>query len=250
MPRQREEWTPELLESPHDVPDKAGRVRRMFDGIAPRYDLVNTLCSAGRDAYWRRRAVQLAGASASDYVLDVACGTGHFARAFQRAGVRGVVGSDFSHAMLMRARLGCAANDARGRTKWCEADAMALPFRSSSFTIASCAFGVRNFVNLEKSLREMHRVLAPGGRAVVLEFSRPKNPVARRVYELYSHRLMPTLATLISGDRSGAYRYLPRSVVSFTGCEEIKEMLRGVGFRTVTSTPLTLGIVTVYVARR
>lgn len=238
-------WTPELLEAPHDASDKSVRVRRMFNAIAPRYELVNSLCSAGRDAAWRRRAVRLAGAGAEDDVLDVACGTGDFARAFERAGCRTVVGCDFAHRMLTR-----AMSRATAASRWCEADALRLPFRPGSFSITSCAFGVRNFHDLDVGLQEMFRVLRPGGRAVILEFTRPRNRLARGLYELYSMRLMPVAAQLISGDRSGAYRYLPRSVVSFLPAEQMCARLRRVGFAHPTATPLTTGIVTVYVAAR
>lgn len=133
---------------------------------------------------------------------------------------------------------------------WCEADALKLPFASDSFSIVSCAFGVRNFDDLDGGLSEMRRVLRPGGRVVILEFTRPKNLTVRRLYEFYANRIMPAAATLISGDRSGAYRYLPRSVVSFLTAEQMLERLGCVGFRDCTATALTLGVVTVYVATR
>ncbi len=246
-------WKAELLRAPHAAPDKAARVRRMFNGIAPRYKLVNSLFSVGRDAVWRRKAVQLATVREDDVCLDIACGTGDFARAFASAGARVVVGCDFAHQMLMRAACFSPRSTARVKTRrslWCEADALRLPFRSASFSIASCAFGVRNFVDLDAGLAEMFRVLRPDGRAVILEFTRPPNRAARAIYEFYSNRIMPAAATLISGDRSGAYRYLPRSVVSFLRPEEMCTRLRRAGFAPARATPLTMGIVTVYVAAR
>jgi demethylmenaquinone methyltransferase/2-methoxy-6-polyprenyl-1,4-benzoquinol methylase len=261
-------WTPELLESPHRAPDKSSRVRRMFNAIAPRYELINSLFSFRQDAYWRRRAVQLAAVRGDDDVLDVACGTGDFARAFGQAGPRRVVGCDFAHEMLIRAasgrertvgpasgseRTSHRAATVRERTRnsvWIEADALCLPFRDGSFSIVSCAFGVRNFVDLDRGLCEMHRVLRRGGRAVVLEFTRPPSPIFRRLYEFYSNRLMPTAASWISGDRSGAYRYLPRSVVSFLDAGQMGVRLADAGFSRVSATPLTMGIVTIYVAER
>jgi demethylmenaquinone methyltransferase/2-methoxy-6-polyprenyl-1,4-benzoquinol methylase len=136
------------------------------------------------------------------------------------------------------------------RSLWSEADALQLPFHPESFSITSCAFGVRNFHELDIGLREMHRVLLPGGRAVIIEFTRPSNRVARALYELYSTRFMPMAATLISGDKSGAYRYLPSSVVTFLNAEQMCERLRRAGFAQVVATPMTLGIVTVYVATK
>jgi len=245
MSVEEEVWTPELLASPHEASDKAARVRRMFNGIAERYELVNRVFSGGRDARWRRGAVERARVRADDLVLDVACGTGDFARAFAGGGARLVVGCDFAVEML------AMAAKRPGKTlRWVEADALRLPFRSNAFSIVSCAFGVRNFADLDAGLTEMHRILRPGGRAVILEFTRPRNPIARRLYELYSHRIMPRAAALISGDRTGAYRYLPRSVVSFLDAEQMVERLGRAGFSDVAVTPLTLGVVTVYVAAR
>ena len=238
-------WTPEVLQAPHDVADKASRVRRMFNAIAPRYEMVNSVFSLGSDAYWRRRAVRMAEVRNDDDVLDIACGTGDFARAFARAGPRSVVGSDFAHEMLRR-----AGGRRAGGLTWCEADALHLPFGEGSFSIVSCAFGVRNFQDLDAGFREMFRVLRGGGRVVILEFGRPRNALVRRLYELYSNRFMPVFASWLSGDRSGAYRYLPRSVVSFLDAEGICSRLRGVGFSRATATELSAGIVSVYIAAR
>ncbi len=253
MMRQRPTWTRQLLEAPHEVSDKSTRVRRMFNRIAARYELVNSLFSLGRDAVWRLRAAELADVSPDDTVLDIACGTGDFARAFASAGAGRVVGCDFAHEMLLLASRPRPPHHRRveeRRAFWCEADALRLPFPPGSFSITSCAFGVRNFDDLDAGLGEMLRVLRSRGRAVILEFSRPGNRVARYLYELYATRLMPIGATLVSGDRMGAYRYLPRSVVSFVEPEEMCTRLRRVGFGGVTSTPLTMGIVTVYIAVR
>ncbi|HNQ23464.1 MAG TPA: ubiquinone/menaquinone biosynthesis methyltransferase [Phycisphaerae bacterium] len=238
-------WDAERLADPHTAPDKAQRVRAMFNAIAGRYELVNLLFSLGIDAGWRRRAVGVAGITAADEVLDVACGTGDFARCFARAGAARVVGCDFAHGMLLRAR-----GRPRAKLDWCEADALRLPFADGAFSVTSCAFGVRNFTDLASGLREMGRVLRSGGRAVILEFTRPRHVLVRRVYELYATRLMPAAAGLVSGDRTGAYRYLPRSVVCFLSAEQTVAALREAGFAQVRAVPLTLGIVTVYVAVR
>ncbi len=251
-------WTPDLLQSPHEAADKAPRVRRMFNAIAPRYELVNSLFSGGRDAYWRRRAVQFADVRAEDEVLDVACGTGNFARAFSQAGPRRVVGCDFAHEMLIRAATVRERSSASGGgpvagapgSDWVEADALRLPFGDGSFTIASCAFGVRNFADLDAGLGEMFRVLRPGGRAIIVEFTRPTNAVVRRFYEFFSNRVMPIAASWVSGDTSGAYRYFPRSVVTFLDADQMCARLRAAGFVQATATPLTWGVVTVYVATR
>lgn len=239
-------WSGELLDSPHNTKDKALRVRGMFNAIAGRYELVNTVCSGGRDRHWRRNAVKLAQVTSTDRVLDIACGTGDFARAFLRAGAGAVVGCDFAHNMLTLA----GADPEGAAMGWVEADALRLPFRDSSFTITSCAFGVRNLQDVDAGVREMQRVLRQGGRAVILEFSRPERSWIRHLYEFYSHRVMPAAATLISRDRTGAYRYLPKSVVSFATPRQMCERLQKAGFDPVCATPLTFGIVTVYIAHR
>ncbi len=240
-----ERWAGEALRRPHAVADKARRVRGMFNAIAPTYERINRLFSAGRDAYWRRRAVELAGVGAGDVVVDIACGTGDLARAMRRGGPRRVVGCDFAHEMLTRAVERGA--DAVG---YVEADALRLPLADGAVTVTCCAFGVRNFQDLDAGLREMHRVLAPHGRAVILEFTRPANRLLRGVYELYAGRIMPVLAGWVARDRVGAYRYLPSSVLSFLDAAQMCARLAGAGFGEVQATPLTFGIVTVYVARK
>ncbi len=237
-------WDDGSLTDPHGQPDKAARVEAMFDAIAPTYERVNRLLSVGRDAYWRRQAVSLAETRASDRILDVACGTGDFARAF--AGVRpeAIIGCDFSEAMLRLA----AARDTGPVVSWCRADALAMPFPDNAFSLVSCAFGVRNFQNLHTGLAEMNRVLTPAGRAVILEFSMPRSQFLGRLYLLYFRRILPRLATLISRDRSGAYRYLPSSVSSFADEHEMTAALRTAGFQRVQHWPLTIGVATVFVA--
>lgn len=238
-------WDGERLKAPHAQRDKARRVRRMFDAIAPTYELVNRVVSAGRDSAWRRQAVELAGVTHEDKVLDVACGTGDFARAFAAAKLQPqtVVGTDFAERMLALAH-------PRNTVRWCRSDALLLPFADESFTVVSCAFGVRNFQDLAEGFAEMHRVLEPGGRAVILEFTLPRNRFLRRAYLLYFTRLLPVAASLISRDRTGAYRYLPSSVVSFADTDELVRVARQAGFAKVTVHTQTLGVAAVYVAEK
>ena len=241
-------WDEQRLASPHAQADKAARVRHMFDSVASRYELVNHLFSAWRDRAWRRTAVRLAGVGPDDTVLDVGCGTGGFLRAFAAVAdpPRRLVGGDFSHGMLREATR-------RGRSRrgcwfhWVEADALRLPLASESFTVACCAFGVRNFQDLDTGLREMWRILRTGGRIVILEFTRPKSRAFRAIYEFYAGRFMPWAATWLSGDRTGAYRYLPRSVVSFISAAEMCTRLERAGFGNITAKAMSVGIVTVYV---
>ena len=244
-------WTKEVLVSPHDVPDKAVRVRRMFNHIAPRYELVNRLFSFGRDGAWRRRAVALARVTGEDDVLDVACGTGDFARAFLEANPRRIVGCDFAHDMLVRAATRFAGRvDGRCRRGWCESDAAKLPFGSGSFSVVSCAFGVRNFQDLSAGFAEMFRILRPGGRAVILEFSQPTNRWIRWLNRWYCAKFMPVVASWISGDRMGAYQYLPRSVQSFVDADTLAQTILNAGFSRCDVVPASFGQVTVHVGWR
>ncbi len=223
---------------PHLLADKAARVRRMFDDIAPTYERVNTLASAGRDRGWRRETVRLAEVKPADRVLDIACGTGDLAEAFAHAGARRVVGLDFASEMLLR-----SLGRAPGQAGWIQGDGLRLPFADESFDITSCAFGVRNFQNLEAGLREMYRVLRPGGRAVILEFSMPAQPILRGIYQFYFAKILPKLATWISGDRTGAYNYLPSSVRTFVTPAQMIELLKKVGFSAARATSRTCGVV-------
>lgn len=247
LQRDELQWDDVRLDSPHTQSDKSRRVRRMFDAIAPTYELVNSVASGGRDKYWRREMVRLAAVRADDVLLDIACGTGDVARTFAASPVRPqrIVGADFSASMLVRA----AARPIAGGA-FVQADALHLPLADASVTLITCAFGIRNFQDLATGLREMHRVLRPGGRAVILEFSLPRPEPLRSLYFLYINRLMPLAATWISRDRSGAYRYLPRSVVSFPASGEIVAALASAGFADAAAHPKTFGIVSIYVAAK
>jgi len=238
-------WDAQRLSSPHTQQDKRHRVQRMFDAIAPTYERVNAVASLGRDRYWRREMVRLAAVQQGDVLLDVACGTGDVARTFAGATVRPkrILGMDFSAPMLQR-----AADRPITDGTFCQADALRLPLADASVSIVTCSFGIRNFQDLGCGLREMNRVLRPGGRAVILEFTVPTGPTLRRMYLFYFRRVLPVAATLLSRDRTGAYRYLPESVLSFQGSDEIVSALKATGFDEVAVRPLTAGIVSVYVA--
>jgi demethylmenaquinone methyltransferase / 2-methoxy-6-polyprenyl-1,4-benzoquinol methylase len=241
------QWDSQRLSAPHAQQDKSQRVQRMFDAIAPTYELVNSVSSAGRDKYWRKKMVQLAVVRPDDVLLDVACGTGDVARTFASAPVRprAIIGADFSASMLAM-----AAARPISAGSFVQADALHLPLTDESVTLVTCAFGIRNFQDLDTGVREMHRVLRPGGRAVILEFSLPRRAWLRAAYLFYINRLMPTAATWISRDRSGAYRYLPRSVVSFPESGAILAALKAAGFGRASAHPCTLGIVSIYVATK
>ncbi len=237
------------LPSPHDAPDKAERVLRMFDRIARRYTLVNTIISLGQDGRWRREAVRLARIRPGDRLLDVCCGPGELADAFAaaRPAPAEIVACDFSPQMLRQAE-----RRQRLRTlplRLVQADAMDLPFPDGRFDLVSCAFGVRNLSDARAGLGEFARVLAPGGRLVVVEFAMPPGRLLRAGYRLYFTRLLPRIGGLISGQRS-AYAYLPRSVETFFSPDRIADMFRGVGLGDVRQRRMTLGAAVATVGTR
>ncbi len=230
----------ELVSNPHTREDKPAKVRRMFASIARSYDLNNRLHSFGRDQAWRRAVVRLAEVRDGDEVLDIACGTGELARLFARSGASRVVGGDFCPEMLDIAR---SKPTSPGRAvEYLHADAMDLQFPDSSFDIVSIAFGLRNVADPARALTEFRRVLRPGGRLLILDFDRPRNPVLRALNDLYCRHVMPVSASIISRDRSGAYRYLPRSVDTFLSRDALAQLVRVTGFVGATQTPLTFGV--------
>ncbi|MBL9140798.1 MAG: bifunctional demethylmenaquinone methyltransferase/2-methoxy-6-polyprenyl-1,4-benzoquinol methylase UbiE [Phycisphaerae bacterium] len=238
-------WTPAALQhDPHADQDKARKVQAMFAAIARHYDLNNRLHSLGQDQAWRRAAVRAAGVDGTTRVLDVACGTGDLTQAFARAGAGSVTGVDFTPQMLDVARFKAAK--AFPTVAYEQGDAMALRFADASMDVVSIAFGIRNVQQPAKALAEFARVLRPGGRLVVLEFSEPSNPLVRAASSLYTRHIMPWTATIISRDRSGAYRYLPKSVSTFANPQEFKGLIERAGFHSVTDTALSLGICRIY----
>lgn len=224
----------------------------MFAAIAGCYDLNNRLHSMWRDQAWRRYAVRAAGARPGDVVVDVACGTGDLAQAFARSAASRVVGVDFTHEMLTRANEKRArlAGAAATKIAYVEGDAQNLPLADGVADVLSIAFGIRNVADPARAVREFARVLKPGGRLVILEFDRPRFPPARWLNDFYCGWVMPRTATLISGDRSGAYRYLPRSVGTFMPRADLCALIERSGFRHVTAKPLTMGICVCYRAVR
>lgn len=234
----------DLAGNPHTQTDKARRVERMFAAIADSYDLNNRVHSLGRDQAWRRITVRQADVQPTDVVLDVACGTGDLSLAFARANAKQVIGIDFTVDMLKVAERKQSANGQR--IQYAAGDAMQLPLPDASVDIVSIAFGIRNVSDPQRAMREFHRVLRPGGRLMILEFGLPTNPMMRSAYNFYFQHILPRTATLIAGDRSGAYRYLPRSVNTFFTRGQMIESMQNAGFDQVQARTLTFGIALCY----
>jgi demethylmenaquinone methyltransferase/2-methoxy-6-polyprenyl-1,4-benzoquinol methylase len=228
---------------------REARIRRMFGNIAPRYDLLNHLLSLNVDRYWRWRATRLAPPPGGAPILDVCTGTGDLALAYDRAAGHRVpvVGADFCLPMLLPARDKARRRGAAGRVRYVEADAQRLPFPDDTFGLTTVAFGLRNVTDTDRGLAEMVRVTRPGGRVVVLEFSKPRHWLFGPLYRAYFRWLLPAIGQLVSRSRDNAYNYLPASVLEFPDGEALAERLRGHGLTDVTWYPLTFGIATLYI---
>ena len=219
------------------------RIRRLFAGISKGYDRANRVLSVGFDQRWRRAAVRFAGAGPGHEVLDICAGTGDLSLAFARAGAR-VTGSDFCPEMLSLARHKSIGHD--NPPTFLGADAERLPFSDDAFDITSIAFGIRNVQDPLRGLREMCRVTRPGGRVVVLEFTRPKAWVLGSIYGFYFRRVLPRLGSLLTGDRSGAYQYLHDSVMAFPEREKFLELMGRSGLSSLKARILSFGIAAIY----
>jgi demethylmenaquinone methyltransferase / 2-methoxy-6-polyprenyl-1,4-benzoquinol methylase len=221
----------------------------MFAGIAGRYDLLNHLLSGNIDKRWRRLvARELSGSLVEGArALDVACGTGDLSLALAEAGRARVVGLDFCRPMLEIAR-DKSAGDAR-RIPFVEGDALRLPFADESFDAVTIAFGLRNLAGVAEGLGELKRILKPGGRAAILEFSTPVVPGFRALFRFYFTRVLPRVGGLLSGSR-GAYEYLPESVSKFPDQKRLAELMRGAGFEKVVYRNLTGGIAALHTGAR
>jgi demethylmenaquinone methyltransferase/2-methoxy-6-polyprenyl-1,4-benzoquinol methylase len=228
------------------------RVRRMFNNIAPSYDLLNHLLSLNVDHYWRWRTTRLVPPVGTAPILDLCTGTGDLALAYDRAagGRVEIVGADFCHEMLIRAQDKTRRRRAAGRIRYLEADAQRLPFPDDHFQITTVAFGLRNVTDTDRGLAEIVRVTQPGGRVAILEFSQPRGWLFGRLYRFYFRHVLPVIGQAISRSKDNAYRYLPASVQEFPAGEALAERLRSHGLREVAWHPLTFGIATLYVGSK
>lgn len=227
-----------------DEGDKARRVRGVFDSVASRYDVMNDLMSGGLHRLWKRYAVTVANARPGQQVLDIAGGTGDLSLAFARqVGPSGrVVHTDINEAMLREGRTRLLDAGVVLPTMVCDAEK--LPFADASFDIVTVAFGLRNMTHKELALAEMHRTLKPGGRLLVLEFSRVAKPL-EKAYDWYSFNVLPKLGQLVAGDAE-SYRYLAESIRMHPDQESLRQMMKGVGFGHVDVHNLTGGVVALH----
>ncbi len=231
--------------SPAAAEGKKGDVATMFDAIAPRYDLLNMVLSMGVDRSWRSRVIKRLMESGPTKVLDVATGTGDLAVSAARAGCQEVVGVDIALQMLEVGRTKVARAGLTERIQLLFGDAEGLPFADNEFDAATVAFGVRNFEDLDAGLREVSRVLKPGGRFIILEFSKPTAFPIKQVYGVYSRNILPRIGTWLSGD-SGAYNYLPESIAIFPDGEDFLVRLEAAGFTNSRQERRTFGIASIY----
>jgi demethylmenaquinone methyltransferase/2-methoxy-6-polyprenyl-1,4-benzoquinol methylase len=228
-----------------DEREKAKRVRGVFDSVAPRYDVMNDLMSMGLHRAWKRYTLAVANLKPGDRVLDIAGGTGDMARLFaKKVGERGmVVHTDINEAMLRTGRERLIDEGLVLPTNLCDAEA--LPYKEGSFDLVCVAFGLRNMTHKDIALAEMNRVLKPGGKLLVLEFSRVAKPL-EKAYDWYSFNVLPKLGKLVAGD-DASYRYLAESIRMHPGQEELKALMKKGGFGHVDYHNLTGGVVALHV---
>ena len=225
--------------------EKKQQVKRIFDSISNKYDLLNHLLSVGIDVYWRNKAIRYSGMNSESILLDVACGTGDFAITAKKKGIINVTGADLSKNML---------SHFHNKAKWSigkiiQTVAEDLPFASSTFTNITVAFGVRNFYDIKKAFDEFKRVLSSNGKVTILEFRLPANWLVRKFYLFYFNTILPFVGKIISRDNE-AYQYLPESVDEFDKNVNLVKLLENVGFSDIKKYSLTFGIVQIVVAEK
>jgi len=224
---------------------KKEQVAQMFNNIAYRYDFLNHFLSLGIDKIWRKKTVGELKSLKPKKILDLATGTGDLALAALRLNPTEIVGIDISEEMLMYARQKVKKAGKSNIIRFEKGDSEQIQYPDSTFDAAMVAFGVRNFENLQKGLNEIYRVITPGGKMVILEFSRPQNLLIKTIYDFYFLKIVPFFGKLFSNDRR-AYYYLPESVVAFPNRTLFLQNLNNAGFTDLKCKPLTFGIASIY----
>jgi demethylmenaquinone methyltransferase / 2-methoxy-6-polyprenyl-1,4-benzoquinol methylase len=238
-----------VLPYKHEEADKKAQVAKMFNNISARYDFLNHFLSLGIDKLWRKRAIKILKPQAPKLILDVATGTGDFAFEALSLNPQKVIGVDISTGMLEHGRKKVNERNLTGKIELKTGDSENLDFQENIFDAVTVGFGVRNFENLEKGLKEILRVMKPDATLVVLEFSRPRVFPFRQLYNFYFKFVLPKIGRIVSKDKS-AYTYLPQSVEAFPDGTEFENILKKVGFKNTTCEPLTFGVSTIYTGRK
>jgi demethylmenaquinone methyltransferase/2-methoxy-6-polyprenyl-1,4-benzoquinol methylase len=228
---------------------KKEQVAEMFDNISHRYDFLNHFLSLGIDKLWRKKAISLIKEDKPKVLLDVATGTGDFALEALSLNPEKIYGIDISNGMLDKGKEKMIKRNKQNIIELAYGDSENIPFEDEKFDAITVAFGVRNYENLELGLTEMKRVLKPGGKAVILEFSKPKSFPIKQIYNLYFHKILPGLGNKISND-SAAYTYLPESVEAFPEGKEFEAILNKLGYKVHQTVPQFFGIASIYVAEK
>ena len=244
------DWNyPLATEKPEICVNGENRIQSMFNAVAPKYDFLNCLLSVGCDRFWRKAAVNEFKSFGNKTFLDVATGTADIPLEIGKRHPKPmqIVGMDFSLSMLKVGNKKISNNKLNNDIKLIPGAAENIPFKDHSFDGVITSFGVRNFIDAKQGLREMHRILKPNGKIVILEFSFPKNLILQWLYRYYFEKILPVTGRIISGHKT-AYSYLPSSVINFPQGEAFKIMLECAGFKYISFKPLTLGIVTLYKA--
>jgi len=223
------------------------QIQSMFNAVAPKYDFLNRLLSVGCDRFWRKAAVSEFKSLENKTILDVATGTADIPLEIVKRYPKPmqIIGMDFSLSMLKVGNKKISNNKLNNNIKLIPGAAENIPFKDHSFDGVIASFGVRNFMDTKQGLLEMHRILKPNGKIIILEFSFPKNIILEWLYRYYFEKILPITGRIISGHKT-AYSYLPSSVVKFPQGETFKKILECVGFKNISLKPLTLGIVTLY----
>lgn len=228
---------------------KKEQVAEMFNNISGKYDLLNHVLSMGIDIVWRKKAVKMLQKDQPKLILDIATGTGDFAIEALALNPDKIIGVDISEGMLAEGKKKMLKRGLQDKIEMQLGDSEGLLFEDNKFDAVIVSFGVRNFENLEKGLADMYRVLKPGGKTVILEFSKPRAFPMKQAYAFYSNTILPQIGKIVSKDNS-AYTYLPESVQAFPDGEDFLAVLKKVGFHSTVCKPLTFGISSIYVGQK
>jgi demethylmenaquinone methyltransferase/2-methoxy-6-polyprenyl-1,4-benzoquinol methylase len=229
---------------------KREQIAEMFDNVSPKYDFLNHLLSGGIDFWWRKKAISMLRAEKPQLILDIATGTGDLAiEAVKQLIPKKVIGVDISEGMLSFGREKMKKLGLESKIELQMGDSENLQFENNTFDAVIVSFGVRNFENLEKGLTDMCRVTKSGGKCMVMEFSNPKTPVIKQLYNFYNATILPFIGKLVSND-SSAYSYLPESVKAFPEGENFLKVFEKAGFRHTKCIPLTFGVCSIYLGKK